>query len=109
MRGLTPRQREIIDLVAAGRTNQEIGRALGIPDQTVKNHLWYVSTLHGHVNRAQLAVWWVTEGRAQPVEDRRGCNVVNTRRVAGRWARREDAATDQHPARVALGNERNEQ
>jgi DNA-binding CsgD family transcriptional regulator len=90
MRGLTPRQREIIALVAAGRTNQEIGRALGISYQTVKNHLWYVSTLHGHVNRAQLAVWWVTEGRAQPVEDRR------RHWTQYEHVRRKDVRTDEH-------------
>lgn len=92
MRGLTPRQRDILELVAAGRTNQEIARALGISDQTVKNHLWQVSTLHGHVNRTQLAVWWVTEGRRQAAESRRGWHAANLPRVRGHWARREEGA-----------------
>ena len=92
MRGLTPRQRAILELVADGRTNQEIARALGISAHTVKNHLWQVSTLHGHVNRTQIAVWWVTEGRGQPAESRRGWHAINLPRVRGHWARRKEEA-----------------
>ena len=72
MRGLTPRQRQILDLVAAGRTNQEIARVLGLSTQTVKNHLSRASMAYGYANRVELAVWWVTEGRTLPGEDRRG-------------------------------------
>jgi DNA-binding CsgD family transcriptional regulator len=36
---LTPRQRELLTLVAAGWTNRRIGRALGITEGTVRSHL----------------------------------------------------------------------
>ena len=35
---LTPREREVFDLVAAGRRNKQIGVALGISEKTVKVH-----------------------------------------------------------------------
>jgi len=38
-RPLTSREREVVDLVAQGRTNREISRRLSITEQTVKNHL----------------------------------------------------------------------
>jgi DNA-binding CsgD family transcriptional regulator len=37
--GLTPRECEILDLLASGRTNQELARALGVSPNTVKTHL----------------------------------------------------------------------
>jgi DNA-binding NarL/FixJ family response regulator len=36
---LTPRQREILFQVAHGRTNRQIGEALGISERTVRNHM----------------------------------------------------------------------
>jgi RNA polymerase sigma factor (sigma-70 family) len=36
---LTPREREVLQLVAKGLTNKEIGRALGISDNTARNHV----------------------------------------------------------------------
>ena len=36
---LSPREIEILDLVARGNSNKIIGRKLSISDQTVKNHV----------------------------------------------------------------------
>jgi PAS domain S-box-containing protein len=36
---LTPRQREILDLIAAGRSTEEIARELTLAPDTVRNHL----------------------------------------------------------------------
>jgi DNA-binding CsgD family transcriptional regulator len=36
---LTPRQRELLGLVAAGHTNAQIGRRLGLSEGTVRKHL----------------------------------------------------------------------
>ena len=37
---LSPREVEIIKLRTSGMTGAQIGTALGISEQTVKNHLW---------------------------------------------------------------------
>lgn len=37
--GLTPRECEILDLLASGRSNKELARALGISPNTVKTHV----------------------------------------------------------------------
>jgi DNA-binding NarL/FixJ family response regulator len=36
---LTPREREVVALVAAGLSNREIGRRLGISEHTVHRHV----------------------------------------------------------------------
>jgi len=36
---LTPREHQILQLVAKGLTNKEIGRAVGISDNTARNHV----------------------------------------------------------------------
>ena len=38
-RRLTPREREVLEQAALGLTNRQIGQALEIAEQTVKNHL----------------------------------------------------------------------
>lgn len=37
--GLTPREAEVLALLAAGKANKEIARALGVSPNTVKTHL----------------------------------------------------------------------
>ena len=53
-----PRQGAILDALIQGRTNAEIGRAVGISADGVK---WYVSQFlleTGLTNRRELAGWW---------------------------------------------------
>jgi len=50
---LSPRQREILDLVAEGRTSKEIAAALGISESTVNWHLANVFTRLGASSRAE--------------------------------------------------------
>lgn len=49
---LTPRQREILALVARGQTSREIGRALGISPSTVKQHMTNILAALNAKNRA---------------------------------------------------------
>jgi DNA-binding CsgD family transcriptional regulator len=53
---LTPREKDIADLVAVGMSNKEIGRELGICHQTVRNMLVNVFRKTETRKRTQLAV-----------------------------------------------------
>jgi len=53
---LTPREREIIDLVSQGMKNREIAERLTITPGTVKVHLMHVFEKTGSRNRYELAV-----------------------------------------------------
>ena len=51
-RALSERELAVLEAVCAGRTNDEVGRALGISALTVKNHLQRVYRVLGVANRA---------------------------------------------------------
>lgn len=51
---LTPRQRELVERVALGHTNAEIGQALGLSANTVRNLLSETRQRVGAANRAEL-------------------------------------------------------
>lgn len=53
-RGLTPRQREVIQLVARGSPNKDIARRLGITEQGVKAHVSRLLERYGAGNRVEL-------------------------------------------------------
>jgi DNA-binding NarL/FixJ family response regulator len=56
---LTPREREILVLVAQGRKNKEIAKELFISEQTVKNHLHKVCDSLGVTGRIELVLYAV--------------------------------------------------
>lgn len=51
---ITDREREIVRWLAAGKTNWEVGRILGISDLTVKTHVQRLLDKTGTTSRAQL-------------------------------------------------------
>lgn len=53
----TPREREILALLAQGRPNKVIARRLDIAEQTVKNHLSHIFQTLGVTDRTQAALW----------------------------------------------------
>lgn len=55
--GLSPREQEVLRLVARGMANKQIGRALGISERTVKAHLGRVFRQLGVVDRTSAALW----------------------------------------------------
>lgn len=59
---LTPRERQVLELVAAQRANKQIAEQLSISEYTVKNHLKNIlAKLHVH-NRRQAAAYGVARG-----------------------------------------------
>jgi DNA-binding CsgD family transcriptional regulator len=56
---LTPREREVLDLVGEGYGNQEIGDRLHLSITTVKKHIAILMDKTGCDNRVRLAVFAV--------------------------------------------------
>jgi DNA-binding NarL/FixJ family response regulator len=54
---LTPREREVLDLVGQGLANKQISRRLGIKEKTVKAHLSNVFQRIGVSDRTSAALW----------------------------------------------------
>lgn len=54
---LSPREEEVLRLVATGLANKQIGRRLGISERTVKAHLTNVFQQLGVSDRTQAALW----------------------------------------------------
>lgn len=55
--GLSPREREVLRLAAAGRANKQIAHSLGITERTVKAHLGSVYRQIGVADRTSAALW----------------------------------------------------
>jgi len=53
---LTPREREVLQLVAEGHTNKEIGKALSITEDTVKKHMQSILAKLDATNRTSVVV-----------------------------------------------------
>jgi RNA polymerase sigma factor (sigma-70 family) len=60
---LTPREREVLELVALGLTNRDIAQQLYISEGTVKTHVTHLLTRLNLRNRAQLAIHAHSLGR----------------------------------------------
>jgi DNA-binding NarL/FixJ family response regulator len=54
--GLSPREREVVQAIAEGRTNAEIAVALLMSVPTVKAHVTHILTKAGLTNRTQIAL-----------------------------------------------------
>jgi two-component system response regulator FixJ len=60
---LTPREREVLDLVAAGASNKEAGRRLGISPRTIEVHRARIMDKLGAKNAADLVRIVMSERR----------------------------------------------
>lgn len=63
---ITPRELEVLMLVAEGLSNKEIGKVLWITEGTVKNHVHNALEKLQLANRIQAAAYVVREGLGQP-------------------------------------------
>jgi DNA-binding NarL/FixJ family response regulator len=59
---LTPREREILVLVAQGKSNRDVADALVISERTARTHVSKVLAKLGLTSRTQAALWAVREG-----------------------------------------------
>jgi two-component system, NarL family, response regulator LiaR len=58
---LTPREREVVGLIARGRSNKRIALELGISEKTVKTHVSNILGKLGLTDRTQVALHAVRE------------------------------------------------
>jgi DNA-binding NarL/FixJ family response regulator len=56
---LTAREREVLEQIAAGRSNREIARSLKLAEKTVKTHVSNILMKLGVADRTQAALWAV--------------------------------------------------
>ena len=59
---LTEREREVLELIADGRSNREIARALVLSEKTVKTHVSNILMKLDLADRTQAALWAVRHG-----------------------------------------------
>ncbi|AZB72102.1 helix-turn-helix domain-containing protein [Synechococcus elongatus] len=77
---LSERELQIVDLVAAGLTNQEIATQLDISKRTVDNHISNILTKTGTDNRVALVRWALQWGKV--CLDQVNCCVLPNRDAA---------------------------
>ena len=65
---LTPRQREVVSLIAAGRTMKEVASVLGLSPRTVETHKYQIMAALGLQTTAELIRYAIQHGLARPAE-----------------------------------------
>ncbi len=75
---LSARDRQILELIAQGRTNREIGQALFLAEGTVRNIVSGILAKVGATSRVEAAVRFA---RSDPVESRGPIHEENVRKV----------------------------
>jgi DNA-binding NarL/FixJ family response regulator len=63
---LTPREAEVLQLIAAGQSNREIARSLFVSEATVKTHVNRIFAKTGSRDRAQAMRYAYAHGYAEP-------------------------------------------
>lgn len=68
MKLLTPREEQVVALVADGLSNRQVARELQLSEHTVKKYLFRIFDKLGVSSRVELVLYAVSHGRAEPVE-----------------------------------------
>jgi DNA-binding CsgD family transcriptional regulator len=68
---LSPRQREVLDLIARGRTNPEIADALGVSLDGAKYHVREILAKLDVESREEAVMFW----RSQPPDGKAGARL----------------------------------
>jgi DNA-binding NarL/FixJ family response regulator len=63
---LTPREREVLELIGRGFPNKRIAQRLNVSEKTVKTHVGHVLAKLGVTDRTQAAVFAVRAGLVEP-------------------------------------------
>lgn len=59
---LTPRERDVVILIAEGGTNRQIAKQLGVTERTARTHVSNILGKLGLASRTQAAMWAVKHG-----------------------------------------------
>jgi predicted ATPase/DNA-binding CsgD family transcriptional regulator/tetratricopeptide (TPR) repeat protein len=64
---LTRREREVVTLLAHGKSNRQIAEALVVSERTVEWHTGNILSKLGLQSRSQIALWAVEQGLVKPI------------------------------------------
>jgi DNA-binding NarL/FixJ family response regulator len=67
----SPRQHQVIELVAQGLKNSEVAEIIGTSEYVVKNHLRVIFDKLGLWNRVELALWYEARRHESLIDDAR--------------------------------------
>jgi DNA-binding CsgD family transcriptional regulator len=63
-RPLTKRELEVVEWIAAGKRNREIGKILGCSSRTVQKHVQHILEKLHVETRIAVCIWWLEGGRS---------------------------------------------
>jgi DNA-binding NarL/FixJ family response regulator len=65
---ITPREEQVVALVAEGLSNRDVARELGLSEHTVKKYLFRIFDKLGISTRVELVLYAVSHGDHRPAE-----------------------------------------